>query len=230
MHGDFDDNELEPVRRRPDTEVTLGPILLLGLFFGLVLLCGLCFGLGYSMGSRSARLAFGAALQTGDQAPSQAYSSPAKPSAVSQTVSQPQPPTPDLTASGAASGTNPPADSQATGSNSARDANTLPPVVKPALPASPTTTTPAPVSAQPAPALAVTSATAIMVQIATVSHQEDADVLVAALHKRGYVVTARRDPYDNQFHVRIGPFSNRNDANATRQKLLRDGYNAIVQP
>jgi len=35
---------------------------------------------------------------------------------------------------------------------------------------------------------------------------------------------------DNQFHVRVGPFSNRNDANAVRQKLLRDGYNAIVQP
>jgi cell division septation protein DedD len=69
-----------------------------------------------------------------------------------------------------------------------------------------------------------------MVQIATVSHQEDADVLVGALHKRGYAVTALRDPADNQFHVRVGPFSNRNDANATRQKLLRDGYNAIVQP
>jgi cell division septation protein DedD len=100
--------------------------------------------------------------------------------------------------------------------------------VKPALSAA--ATTPAPVSAQSAPVLKSALSGAIMVQIATVSQQEDADVLVGALRKRGYAVTARRDPADNQLHVRIGPFSNRNDANATRQKLLRDGYNAIVQP
>jgi cell division septation protein DedD len=69
-----------------------------------------------------------------------------------------------------------------------------------------------------------------MVQIAIVSHQEDADVLVSALRQRGYTATARRDPADNQFHVRIGPFNSHNEANAMRQKLLNDGYNAIVQP
>jgi cell division septation protein DedD len=69
-----------------------------------------------------------------------------------------------------------------------------------------------------------------MVQIAAVSHQEDADVLIGALRKRGYAVTATRDNTDGQFHVRIGPFTNRNDAYATRQKLLNDGYNAIAQP
>jgi cell division septation protein DedD len=68
-----------------------------------------------------------------------------------------------------------------------------------------------------------------MVQIAVVSHQEDADVLVGALQRRGYAVTVHRDAADGQFHVRIGPFSSRNDAYSTRQKLLNDGYNAIVQ-
>jgi cell division protein FtsN len=29
--------------------------------------------------------------------------------------------------------------------------------------------------------------------------------------------------------VRIGPFNSRSDAYATRQKLLNDGYNAVVQ-
>jgi cell division septation protein DedD len=125
---------------------------------------------------------------------------------------------------------NPTTTSQDSGSTSAGDANSAQPVVKPALPAAATTPVPTSVSAQPALALKSAPATAIMVQIATVSHQEDADVLVGALHKRGYAVTARRDPVDNQFHVRVGPFSNRNDANAVRQKLLRDGYNAIVQP
>jgi cell division septation protein DedD len=69
-----------------------------------------------------------------------------------------------------------------------------------------------------------------MVQIAAVSHQEDADVLVAALRKRGYTVSMSRDPADGLIHVRIGPFASRSDANAARQKLLNDGYNASVQP
>ena len=69
-----------------------------------------------------------------------------------------------------------------------------------------------------------------MVQIAAVSHREDAEVLVNALRKHGYAVTARRELSDSLIHVQIGPFANRNDANAMRQKLLSDGYNAIVQP
>jgi cell division septation protein DedD len=69
-----------------------------------------------------------------------------------------------------------------------------------------------------------------MVQIAAVSDQEDADVLGAALRRRGYAVIVRRQPSDSLIHVQIGPFANRNDAYATRQKLLNDGYNAILQP
>ena len=220
MHGVFEEDEVEPVERRPDTEVTLGPMLLLGLFFGLVLLCGLCFGLGYSMGSRGAREASTAVQQPGDPASSQAAGSLSKPSAVSQSIPTPQTPAAELASSGASSGVNPTTTSQDSGSTSEGDTN----------PAAATTPVPTPVSAQPAPALKGAPATAIMVQIATVSHQEDADVLVGALHKRGYAVAALRDPVDNQFHVRVGPFSNRNDANAVRQKLLRDGYNAIMQP
>jgi cell division septation protein DedD len=69
-----------------------------------------------------------------------------------------------------------------------------------------------------------------MVQVAAVSHAEDADVLVDALRKRGYAVTERRDPADGLIHVRIGPFASREEANRWRDKLLGDGYNAIVQP
>jgi cell division septation protein DedD len=68
-----------------------------------------------------------------------------------------------------------------------------------------------------------------MVQIAAVGGQEDADVLAAALRKRGYAVTLRRDPYDELIHVRIGPFTSAAQAEQWRQKLLSDGYNAIVQ-
>ena len=69
-----------------------------------------------------------------------------------------------------------------------------------------------------------------MVQIAAVSHPEDASVLVNALRKRGYTVTAQRKPEDGLIHVWIGPFSSRDEANRWTQKLLDDGYNAIVQP
>ena len=81
----------------------------------------------------------------------------------------------------------------------------------------------------PMPAATASSQT-LMVQVAAVSHQEDADVLIGALRKRGYTVSVHRDPADGMIHVRIGPFTNRDDANATRQKLLNDGYNATVQP
>jgi len=79
------------------------------------------------------------------------------------------------------------------------------------------------------PALAAPPAQVLMVQIAAVSHKEDADVLVGALRKHGYAVNVHRDLADNLLHVRIGPFTNTNDANAMRQKLLNDGYNASVQ-
>ena len=68
-----------------------------------------------------------------------------------------------------------------------------------------------------------------MVQIAAVSHTEDADVLVGALRRRGYVVTAHHDAGDGLIHVRLGPFSSRDEANKWRLKLLNDGYNAIVE-
>jgi cell division septation protein DedD len=70
----------------------------------------------------------------------------------------------------------------------------------------------------------------LMVQIAAVSHSEDADVLVAALLKRGYAVTADHDAGDGLIHVRVGPFTSRDEADKWRLKLLNDGYNAIVQP
>jgi DedD protein len=69
-----------------------------------------------------------------------------------------------------------------------------------------------------------------MVQIAAISEQEDADVLVGALRRRGYAVVERREPIDGLIHVRIGPFKTLQEAETWRQKLLNDGYNAIVQP
>ncbi len=68
-----------------------------------------------------------------------------------------------------------------------------------------------------------------MVQIAAISDQGDADVLMSALRKRGYQVVIRKEPGDSLMHVQVGPFASRADAVAMRQKLLSDGYNAIVK-
>jgi cell division septation protein DedD len=71
---------------------------------------------------------------------------------------------------------------------------------------------------------------AIMVQIAAVSHQEDANALVSALRQHGYTVSVRNEPQDKLLHVQVGPFPTRDAAKATRAKLLADGYNAILKP
>jgi len=66
------------------------------------------------------------------------------------------------------------------------------------------------------------------VQIAAVSKQEDADALVDALKKKQYAAfsTALNDKL---IRVQIGPFSDIKEAEATRAKLVGDGYNPILK-
>ncbi len=94
-------------------------------------------------------------------------------------------------------------------------ANTPPPATPAAKPATTTPTSPV--------------ATLFIVQIAAVSHREDAETLVANLKLRGYDVAIREENQDKLLHVQIGPFTTRKDADAMRQHLLADGYNAIVK-
>jgi DedD protein len=69
-----------------------------------------------------------------------------------------------------------------------------------------------------------------MVQVAAVKNAEDASVLMNALRRRGYPVSGQREAGDGLIHVRVGPFTSREEALRWRDKLLGDGYNAIVQP
>ncbi|HSY67867.1 MAG TPA: SPOR domain-containing protein, partial [Edaphobacter sp.] len=69
-----------------------------------------------------------------------------------------------------------------------------------------------------------------VVQVAAMSHQEDADVVAVDLKRRGYTVAIRREPQDKLFHVQIGPLATKKEADAMRQRLQMDGYNnAIVK-
>lgn len=225
MRGVFDD-ELEMPRTQRDAELTLGNGTLLLLFFGLVLVCGLCFGLGYSVGHRSALTGAANQQPTADAATNLSTGGGAgKPSATTQAaVQQPaQSSTPPSDEAQAANAATAPAAVPAP-ANLVAAQPASPPQVRPALPAV-QTSSPAASSARPQQQ----ASTQLTVQIAAVSHQEDADVLVGALRKRGYEVNARREG-DGLIHVRIGPFKTRDEAGRWRMKLLNDGYNAIVQP
>jgi DedD protein len=68
----------------------------------------------------------------------------------------------------------------------------------------------------------------IMVQLMAAAQLEDAQVLAGALNKRGYHAVVRNEP-DRLFHVQVGPFATRAEADAMRRKLQSDGYNAILK-
>jgi len=230
LRGDPEE-EFEATAPRQDTELTLGPAMLLGLLCGLVLLCGLCFGVGYTVGRHNAAPSSVAGTDSamGQTLTAQGAGSLSKPPAKGtmpvETVPQVQ--IAETSQDAPADGTTPanPLTSSALPAAANPSANDNKAMVKPALPvvaaAQPIK---APSSAQPSPGAGT------MVQIAAVSHSEDADVLMNALRKRGYTVAARHVPGDNLIHVQIGPFASRSDASAMSQKLLNDGYNAVLMP
>jgi cell division septation protein DedD len=241
MSGVFDEEGVEEAAPRRDTELTLGSITLLLIFFGLVLLCGLCFGMGYSLGHRESQGSLAGPTQAGDtRTTALPDGGHPKPSANAQAGSMPPtstatnqqaPPGADTTGSSLQSSTVAATGGLPNGTGKSQQPAESGPstTVKPALGA---TAIPAQAIQPPASAVAPALAASgpLMVQIAAVSHTEDADVLMSALRRRGYAVVSRREPLDGLIHVRIGPFKTRDEADTWRQKLLNDGYNAIVQP
>lgn len=198
-----------------DREVTLGMASLLGIFLGLAVLCGVVFGVGYSMGKR-----FSPPPQMSAAAPSH---SNVKQASTPQEI---------------------PAANVEPSSASADETDQAPvptpqPTVQPAVATlthsakKPSAQTVAEAAAPPASGLqanAVPAATGMMVQIAAVSRQEDAQILVSALRQRGYEVNIRREPQDRLLHVQVGPFATRSAAKAMQARLLASGYNAIIKP
>jgi cell division protein FtsN len=245
---DDEDRDEEEARER-DTEVTLTPGALAGIVFGLLLLCGLCFGGGYWVGHRSSGPPQAAAAQTAaptaapDEEPLQANSSVPKPSAEAQAPVAPP-------AQPADNGQAQPAPGSAGANRANPQPNPAPPAASEPPPSAPASAPAAQPQAPVRPAFssggnaaqqaspgypsnvraAMPEPGQLMVQIAAVSHEEDAEVLVNALRKRGYSATAHRDPRDGMVHVRIGPFTARQEADRMARRLLDDGYNAMVQP
>jgi DedD protein len=229
---DTDEEEIEGKA----SEITLSTASLLGIFFGLVLICGVFFGFGYSMGrGTGAQASLPAPPNNANQADETAAAEKAPAPAPAQAEAQD-----DSPANGKAT---PPVASRSKADEApAEDAKAeeTPAPTTPA-PTKTSTETPAqlvtskppagrqnPAYLPPADAPPTTAGQA-MVQIAAVSRPQDADVLVAALRQRGYGVVVRSEPQDNLLHVQVGPFANRTQATAIKQKLLSDGYNAIIK-
>jgi DedD protein len=231
MQRGIGSGEFEPIEERRDTELTLGPVGLTAIGLGLVLLCGLCFGLGYAAGRRGPGQAMAASAQpaAGQSMPSQAGGLLSKPAAASAVPTAP-PAVADMEqltpAEGGQAG-NALTSYAPAGNSPAPDSGQL--LVRPALTQQGGAAQPA-TAASPQVQPALPQAAALMVEVAALSRVDDAKALVTALRQRGYAVTARREPVDSLIHVQVGPFANRNDANAMCQRLLGDGYNAIVQP
>jgi DedD protein len=230
--------DIEEEEETTAREITLSTASLLGIFFGLVLICGVFFGFGYSMGRGTGQGAQAASLGTGPAARSDVTTSaanqpPEAPAAPSQDNVQAPAKTPLAVSVKHAQ----PDDAASTEDAAAAPpkhvnqalvaATEAPAPVKPSARVAPTpptvASTPAPVAA-PAPGTGKP-----MVQIAAVARQEDADVLVSALRQRGYGVVVRSEPQDKLLHVQVGPFADRTQATAIKQKLLSDGYNAIIK-
>ena len=231
---------------KSDADLTLGIGSLLSIFFGVVLICGIFFGFGYSMGRRNARPAIlpaatqpAQAAATAPPLPENELSGaplkPAAPDDISASPSNSADSTPEKTSAPA---------KQAPQDNSAAKPSKTTRVVEPAatdpslsavpyahrppLPTKPHAGISAPLAQAPGDS-PIIPGHPIMVQIAAVSRQEDAEVLAGALRKRGFNPTVRPGTSDKFFHVQVGPFTDKPQADAMKQQLLADGYNAIVK-
>jgi cell division septation protein DedD len=194
-----------------DTEITLSTTKLLGIFFGLVVICGVFFTMGYLLGkstSAGGRTEIVATVPSGNAA--------GKPSAANKTpdtTTQNCPPGSPNCASTA------PADTSSTGKTPDQSSASQQPSGK----------TPDQSSTQSGAEVKNGAGSSYMVQVAAVSKQEDAEILVTALRKKQYPVFVANSAGDPLFHVQVGPFSDKKDADAMRNRLAGDGYNAIVK-
>lgn len=223
-HRYLEDDDIDEIPR--DREISLGATTLLGIFFLLALVCAVFFGFGYSVGRKSSNTAI-ASTGGGDSVEASTIKTTggAKPSpAESPAVSDPDTTSEDSAAADTAPATRPaPVVPEAPQKHPAKP--TPAPAVVASAPAPKPVLMPAAVDTTHSTGPAVPS----LVQVAAVSHQEDADVLLSALKRRGYSVSVRHEPQDKLLHIQIGPLATRKDADAMRQRLLSDGYNAIVK-
>jgi cell division septation protein DedD len=189
-----------------DTEVTLSTGKLLGIFFAAAIICGIFFSFGYAVGKNSAPAA-GVAIMDSSSLATVSAAGGAKPAATKSASSRPCVSSDD-TDCVKADETAPAATTAATETKPA-----------PELQAQQNDEHP----------LAAAPGSGFIVQVAAVSKAEDADALKAALEKKQYPVFVVDNSQSHLFHVQVGPFVEQKDAEAMKNKLAADGYNAILK-
>ena len=206
-----------------EREITLGVGKLVGLFFLLVIFCAFCFAVGYGFGRSGAKQS---TMTTEVQAA--APKPEVKPVAKVQTDAPARidcptgencqqtsaPAAPDLSFY------------KAVEQKETHARLTPPQPVQPTPTAKPAQPSPA---KTPAPESTPAVASGMTVQVAAVSRREAAEVLQDALRRKQYPVLITTVPSDKLFHVQIGPFSDPKEAETTRSRLQRDGYNSILK-
>jgi DedD protein len=203
----------EPMER--DREISLGTTTILGIFFALALICAVFFGFGYSLGRKSAQ-----AVVVPSETTTASESNSPKPapgSPAGQTSGKP--------AAGAAQSATASADSPSADPQDAPDP--VKTVVADSRPEQPVKAATKPAALVPVTAVAPSPGSPV-VQVAAMSHQEDANVVAVDLKRRGYTVAIRHEPQDKLFHVQIGPFASKKEADAMRLHLQTDGYNSAI--
>jgi DedD protein len=227
-HDDSDDeDEFRSTRSRHhgrDREITLGTTMILLIFFALAAYGALLFGFGYSLGSKH-NGAPGAAVIAGGSSTGAGGFKPSPGSPIGS------------------GGTNkiPLADNKpvsfTTPTPAATQTKTVPLNTSPTADATPESdpkprTTPSVPTVVPVPISSAADSSAngpaLVVQVTALTRQADAEMIATALQHRGYTVNVHTEP-DKLYHVQIGPFYSRKDADAMKARLLADGFNAYIK-
>lgn len=196
-----------------DTEITLGTGRMLALFFGLVLVCAVFFAVGFSLGRKAGTTSGANPLAGQAQTPAAVV----RPSA-GKNNSSPAP-SPDQFGFYKAVG-------QKNADTQLAPQDSPPQTVAAAAPAEATNSAPKPAAPD---ATTPPPANAYYVQVAAVTRQEDADALVEALKNKQYPAFRTNPSADKFFRVQVGPFAEVKDAEATRGRLVADGYTPILR-
>jgi len=220
----LDDDDADDLQGRAHhRELTLSTGTVLGIFLGLAISWALFFGFGYNMGNKARQAATPQTTDNTEAATASGANFNSFKPAAGSPAGQSTAVTPSPNSS-PANGDSGPGYSVPPASNVHVDTpgDSTAAAEKPA----PISLHPAPVAPSPNPVTAATGT--FVVQVAAVSHQEDATLLVNALHAKGYSVAAHPGA-DNLIHIQVGPFNTHKEADSMRQQLLSDGYNAIVK-
>jgi len=209
LNNDLNDSDFNERER----EISLGTSTILGIFFALALVCAAFFGFGYSLGRHSSQATVPVAAPEVKKGPDTTFSNFKTAPAESATPAE-------TSDSGPVDTPTPVADKPR--------ASAARPAAATVIAQSHLASFPPPHTVAPAPAPA--SATGqFLVQVSATSRQGDAESLIASLKRKGYSATIRSESQDKLYHVQIGPFAIKKDADAMRLRLDTDGYKAIVK-